>query len=508
MINTKITVDGTEYVDSLNITLKRSTSKFSATTNFNITLPSPYGRHKDNFTIGDEVIIYADEDTDPATTKLMTGIIEDIKFQGIENTQQVSIRGRDYTARLMDTTVEPVVYTDSEVSTIVKNIIDNELSGQITYTNVATTETTLKRIAFNHVTIMDAFKQLGELSGYYFYIDNNKDLNFKKNENIDSGVTLDNSNILKMDFDTTREGMANDIWVYGDRYLAGFEETLSADGGSVFSLISKPHDSYVEYLGTPQKGGVFQMTNSLESGVDYLVSYQDKEIIFTSGTAIGSSVPANGGSILVRYNREVPIVKTGQNRPSVQLYGLKRKIINDKSIKDPNTAEEILKAEIANADPFRGIRASIKGWLDINPGETLKVELDNFDLDEENIPISSITYKFDKNTIQSGKVITIELDKKLLDITDEITNLRKRLELIESADRQDTDIITRLEISTGSFTIIGSYWEVRTRFIGSDYLWGVSQASNPFVWGVAGSGLWLGSYAYPTINVMRSGGYY
>ncbi len=67
------------------------------------------------------------------------------------------------------------------------------------------------------------------------------------------------------------------------------------------------------------------MTNSLESGVDYLVSYQDKEIIFTSGTAIGSSVPANGGSILVRYNREVPIVKTGQNRPSVQLYGLKER---------------------------------------------------------------------------------------------------------------------------------------------------------------------------------------
>jgi len=355
---------------------------------------------------------------------------------------------------------------------------------------------------------MDAFKQLAELSGYYFYVDNDKDLNFKLNENIESGEVLDNSNILKMDFDTTREGMANDIWVYGDRYLAGFKETLSADGGSLFTLISKPHNSYVEYLGVPQKGGVFEMTNSLESGVDYLVSYQDKEIIFTSGTNIGSSVPGSGGSIIVSYNRDVPIVKTGQNRPSVQLYGIKRKIINDKSIKDPNTAEEILKAELENADPFRGMRIHIKGWLDINPGETVKVELDNFDLDEENIPISSITYKFDKNTIQSGKVITIELDKKLLDITDEITNLRKRLELIESADRQDTDIITRLEISTGSFTIIGSYWEVRTRFIGSDYLWGVSQASNPFVWGVAGSGLWLGSYAYPTINVMRSGGYY
>jgi len=97
MINTKITVGGVEYSNYLNVTLKRSTSKFSATTNFNITFPSPYGRHAGNFTVGDEVIVYADEDTDPATTKLVTGIIEDVKFQGVENTQQVSIRGRDYT---------------------------------------------------------------------------------------------------------------------------------------------------------------------------------------------------------------------------------------------------------------------------------------------------------------------------------------------------------------------------------------------------------------------------
>ena len=54
------------------------------------------------------------------TTNIFVGILESIEFSGQENTQICTIKGRDYTARLMDVTVEPSIYTNSEISTICK----------------------------------------------------------------------------------------------------------------------------------------------------------------------------------------------------------------------------------------------------------------------------------------------------------------------------------------------------------------------------------------------------
>ncbi|KKK90220.1 hypothetical protein LCGC14_2725250, partial [marine sediment metagenome] len=70
--------------------------------------------------------------------------------------------------------------------------------------------------------------------------------------------------------------------------------------------------------------------------------------------------------------------------------------------------------------------------------------------------------KFDKNTVNSEKVIKFKLDKKILDITDQITDIRKRIDAIESQDRQESDVITRLIQGTGSFQPIGSSWFVLT----------------------------------------------
>ena len=396
---------------------------------------------------------------------ILTGVIEKIQFDGEENYQTITLSGRDYSLRLQDTTVDPIVYTNSEISTIIKDIITDNVSN-ITTKNVDVTTTTLPRISFNHATVFEAFQQLAELSGFFFYVDHNKDLHFEERENASSGIILDNTNINTATLLTTREGMANDIYVYGGRALAGFEETFTADGtGSVFTLLSKPRNTYVEVNNQPQKGGVFELTTTPTSGPRYLISYHDRLVIFVSGTTIGySSIPQNGSSVVILYDRDIPIVKAGTDRTSISLYGKKTKIINDKSIEDPNTALNILKKELEKSNPFKGFECTIEGWYNLTPGQTARVTLNDFNIDED-IGILSVDYNFNKETIHSKQIITIRLDRKIKDITDEITDIRKRLSMVESADKQQSDIITRLEQAVGEFSVVGSYWTVSSNEI-------------------------------------------
>ncbi len=477
-VRTKITVGGTEFSDYQNLVVSRSMSDFSSASSFTVIYDSPFGRHNDDFDVGDELIVFANQDAAP-TTELIDGIVEKVTFKGRGAHQIVQLKGRDFSLRLMDSTVEPVVFTDSEISTIVTNIIDENVD-DITTNNVDTTEVTLARIAFNHTPVFEAVQQLAELAGFIFYVDNDKDLHFEKKQQISSGITLDNTNIIKSNFNQTREGMANSIWVYGDRYLAGFQELNRLDGsawegapGSVFILLNKPHSTRVEYLGSSLKGGIFNLNLTQTSGPDYLVNFHDRELIFQSGTEIGyNAIPASGGSIISIYDREIPIVKFGEDRNSITLFGKKVNVINDKTIRDPNTATDILKRELEKINPFKGIEANYKGWADITVGNTVDVTLSDFNISETGLDIINVQYIFDKNTVQSEDIIKFRLNKKITDLTDEMSRLRSRITALESQDRQDTDVLTRFESATGSYLIIGSYWVIQTKNLGSSFILG------------------------------------
>lgn len=467
MIITKVLINSTEFADYQNMTVKSSMNEFNSSSSYSVTYDSPYGRHSDDFSVGQEIEIFAD-DVD-ATTKILTGVIEKISFNGRGTSQRVTLTGRDFSLRLQDSTVEPVVFTNTEISVIVTSIMADNVD-DITVTNVDVSGTIQERISFNHDNVFDALKQLAELAGFYFFVDTNKDLNFKKKDLISSGITLNNTNIKSTKFNQTREGMSNEVFVYGDRYLAGFQEDLSFDGGSVYTLISKPHNTLVQISGAPLIGGVLNLISE-PTNQQYLVSFDDKQIVFTSGTQTGDNIPASGtnSSGLITYDRDIPIVKAGRNNASISAFGRKRKIINDKSIKDPTTASDILKKELEKSDPFRGMTVQIKGWLDITVGNTAVVVLDDFNIDDT-IGILNVSYKFDKNTVQSEDVINIKFDKKIKDITDEVVSLRQRLDRQESQDRQESDVITRLEQSDDDVRVVGSEWIIRTNEVtGSAY---------------------------------------
>lgn len=414
------------------------------------------------------------EKNEGAVNSLFTGTVETKQFIGKENSQRLILRGRDYTSRLKDVTVQPVVYTDSEVSTIVTNIMNNEVP-ELTTNNVNVTSVTLPRIAFNHNSVFDALKQLAELSNFYFYVDNDKDLHFEERKSTSSNITFDNTNIVKTSLDTTRESFYNQVWVYGDRQLTGVKEIFTQDAtlGSVVNLTYKPHNTQLDRLGTVLRGGVFEMTQpSSTSGLDYLVSFQDKQIIFVSGTTQGySSIPPNGGSVIINYQRSVPIVKFGQNDTSVQQFKPKEKVIIDKSIKDPKTAEDILKEELKNSDPLNKLKTEVRGWYNLTPGNTARVTLSDFNIDKD-VVILNTEYNFNKKDNLSEDVISVTLDNKPQDLTDQLVDINRRLQKIEAGDADESALYTRLQFSNGSLLIVGSHFDVYSRKVNDSFLVG------------------------------------
>lgn len=461
----------------------------------------------------------------------LRGIIDTITFRGEGLDETVLLRGRDYTARLMDNVVDTSVYTNTEVGSIVRDIIANNLT-DIGSKNINTTITSLPRIAFNQVPIYDALTDLADLSNHFFYIDGDKDLHFEPIGDVAGGLTLDSSNIAKTLFDNTREGMANKIWVRGDRYFSAAprEVITSVSPGSVYTLTYNPHNSKIQTSnrtpGSNLKGGVFNMVhpNSL-SGTDYLVNFFDRQIIFVSGTSIGySTIPNAGGSIVAEYDRELPIVKYGEDNLSIQLYGPKTKIIDDKSIKDPLTAQNILDSELQKSNPLNNIQINFKGWEDIIAGTTADLNIPDFNLNINSIPIIEVSYDFTPDKAIEENVIKLNLDNRQIDITDQIKDLRRRTELLQAEDRQVGDVFTRAAYATGSILIVGSTWTISARWLGSEFrAWPstnippVGSGGTPRL-GILGSSTAIGAgslsylvatgFAFNPAQIMASGGYH
>jgi len=441
---------------------------------------------------------------------IFTGTNEVINFQGAELDERVTLQGNDYSSRLLDNTIPPTVYTNTEIGSIVRDIIKNNTT-EIGSEFINSTPTTLKRISFNEVSIYDSIQKLSNLSGYNFYVDNNKQLHFEIAGGSSTGITLGSANIINTTFDKTKEGMANIVKVYGDRYLitSPRESYVIAGQGSVFTLGYKPHSTKVSTsltAGSLLKGGIFEISSTVYSGTDYLVNFDDKNIILISGNnaIIGyNNIPPNGGSIVIDYDRSLPIIKAARNENSFRLFGAKTKVINDKSIKDPRTAIAIRNAEIQKSEPLNNIQLDLKGWFNFEPGQTVNVSIPNFGLNESGIPIIQINYKFDDITVLNNQIISTILDKRPIDITDKIRDINNRIEALESQDRIETDILTRLQYSIGSASFVGSRWYVSTRKINDSFLGGHPHNgrigninNNLFFWNFDTSG----TYVYDQIN--------
>ena len=125
----KFTLDGVEYSDFIQLDVTNSIGENNNSSYFTGMFQNIHGNKATRFNINDEVKIYATKDYDPPpissanTIHIFTGVIEDINYDGKEQFETITISGRDYSVRLMDSTVEPEVYNNQDVATIVEDTI-------------------------------------------------------------------------------------------------------------------------------------------------------------------------------------------------------------------------------------------------------------------------------------------------------------------------------------------------------------------------------------------------
>ena len=478
VIYSKLEIGGTTYSDGRKLKVKSNTGESNSASSFQVSFDNQDGRYSDTFSVGQEVTIYADLDVNPATTKVFTGILEDIQFRGKGGSgvkgERLMIRGRDYSARLMDATVQPVTYQNQEISAIVLDIMNTNVQ-DVTVTNVDVTTTTQQFIQFTQKNVFDALKELAELAGFIFYVDVNKDLHFELKEGLSTGTTLDNSNVIKSNFKQTRKEMVNRVWVYGARMNQGKQDSFTGDGvGSTFTL-SKLGDSTAgittTVAGTIQEGGG-ALDTAYSSGTDYLYDEPNKTIVFVSGTDLGySSIPANGNSVLVDYFFSSPIVKFGEDSASVSSYGPKTQILVDENITDPVLAKDKVKDVLSRfGSPLTQGILDVFGLPTLTAGKTVVVNLPYENQDSTTYDLLTVEYDFDSKKMFSNSVVKVKVSRKLIDILDTIKKLMQDVKALSTGDISTADVVTRLQFSTGSIGVRVNRWFAKTRTVEDSYI--------------------------------------
>lgn len=484
----KLLINGNKVDSVISSIINKTSNDVDASSTFKARINNYNGRYATDYNIGDIIEIYADRGIKNPTTKIFEGTLEDIDFEGNNSkTDIIILSGRDYSALLQDNVVLPESYSNLPAGSIVKDVVSKYGNG-ITHNNVDNTSIIVSGIQYKYNPVYDVVSDLAKKSGYSFYVDFDKDLHFKEKSSISSNLKFDNNNIITSSFKEKRDSVFNEVWVIGDNYLNNFDESFTAGsplGGSMFTLIYKPHNTKVTVDTVQQVGGIYGM-GEIVSGTNYLVDYNTKKIIFTSGADIGDSIPSSGASITINYDRSLPIISTKKNLTSQNLYNKRTKTIVDQNIKDPIIADGIAQQEIDNyAYPQIEGQITIKDIVDVTPSNTCVVNVPWNNINNVVYDIIEAQYDFSKDKMQRGEVLSLKVNSKTPDITDRIKDIYDRLRKVETANIDASDIITRQETGIGSLMIVGSNWTVWEGIVtGSvSYLYNTNfvPPSNPFI---------------------------
>jgi len=493
VVNTKLTIDGTEYTDSESIYVEKSISSNNATSNFSIRFDNHNGRFKDTFNLNDEVIIYADKNT-TAVTKIFTGIIETLNFDGKQNKEKLVIKGRDYGAIIQDTNIDPTVYRNQEVSIIVKDIMKSYVEN-ITVNNVNSTGIDLERITFNHTNIFDSFIQLAEYANFYFYIDEDKDLHFEEKEATSSGLNIDDQ-ITNSSFKTDDSEVYNEVWAYGERSLTGANNRFTANGaGSVFTLDDRPSNTNVFLDDELQStGGIYEMDNPANVfGLKYLVDYDRKQVIFVSGAAAGDNIPISGQTISIDYDRGKPVVANINDSTSISTYGHKEKILVNRNIQTYSEVSEYASSFLSeHKDPKIEGKITINGVVNVTPGQTLTLSVPNQNIVSQTYEIINAKYEFNKVNNLSDNVLVLKLNKLISNISDTLKSLVLKQKELETAGLQgslttlrELDDTTTVQSHYEVYSMSGTYFPFRFNVPGANILNSPHAVLGP--WGLGSS---------------------
>jgi len=328
----------------------------------------------------------------------------------------------------------------------------------ITTGGVQTTSKTIPRITFSHDSVFDGIKKLAEFVDYIFYVDSNEVLQFKAKTGVPSGIIFDNTNIISADVSYDLDSVKNRIYVYGGRQLVATPtESFTSNGlGSIYTINYKPSNTAIKVNSISQKGDLFLSNTSIaQSGINYLVKYHDKQIVFVSGTTIGNSIPKSGSGISIDYQVQRQIIK----------------VITNDNVLDSNQARDIAKNQLElKKNPLKEVNINVQGLIDISPGTTALVNISTEGIVNETLDVLQCGYDFNKENNLTERVLSVKLSQRITNITDVLKALLLKIKSLETQKFDSEGIMTRLLSFTGSMGIQVKDWSISKRYIGHSFI--------------------------------------
>lgn len=250
---------------------------------------------------------------------------------------------KDYSFQ-MDQKLVVGTYENMTVDDIIADIKTKWLGPAYDLTNVDCPKV-VTYIIFNYELVSKVFQQLAELTGYDWYVDQDKKIYFFEKLAISApfDLTDDNENYYYNSLKITQDikSLRNSIVVRGGEYLGNeMSEKIIADGvETTFKQAYKYSDVYVKVNTVAQTVGIDYIDDP--SLFDCLYNFQEKSVIFPE-----ASKPANGDEVEVGGLPNLPVVIKAVNTASIGHYGEFEYKIIDSTINSKQGARERAQAEI------------------------------------------------------------------------------------------------------------------------------------------------------------------
>lgn len=260
------------------------------------------------------------------------------------------IQCTDYT-RFLDRRLVTNSYTNEKVEDIIQDIVDNFTTDGFTTTNVSAIFTA-DSINFNYEYPSDCFKQLADLTGYDWYVDENKDIHFFSQEiNVAPFELTDTS----ANWDTTSLIIRNDNSQIKNQFIVRggefegtkFTSVIDSTGvDTIYGLGYKYNEFAVTLTGQSLTIGIDQIDD--EDLFDVMHNNEEKIIRFRDARK-----PTTGADIRVSGLPLLPVLVKISDAPAQAAIataeggtGVYEDIIIDNTITSKQAARDRAEAEI------------------------------------------------------------------------------------------------------------------------------------------------------------------
>lgn len=469
-------VDRTNVIRMGSLFIRDEINNATDTCDFSIAVPN-----KQNFTPDVNADIRIEIDGTPVYGGVLVRI-EQIYEDGVVLVH--NCKCKDYT-QYLDRELIVERYENTNLKAVIDDLIDRYADDYgFTGNNVSGSTVSIKSVSFNELTMSQALQKLAKLTGYYWYVDYEKDIHFfKKNTELAPFNLTDTSNNFifdSLEIASDISQLRNIIKVEGGQAVSEPRTENYAGNGeqTTFPLGSKFAElPVVEVDGVAQTVGVDHLQDP--DDYDCMWSFQQKYIKFNPGHI----PPAPGGgdttNIEVTGNPLIPIIVKKQNSASITKYGpYMFKLTND-SLNTRDEALQFAQTELNSyAEKIR--EGKFKTYnFGLRSGQVINVASLKRDINEK-LLIQSVDFSM----ISTGKFVW-EIQVATLKTIGMIDLLQEML-LEERISEGDDETLTNFFDLADNFSVTDSLTDI-TVTTSQDYVWeqvdpGSDSYGNPGVW--------------------------